>query len=801
MNMIQGAVVRRSLLASAAALAMAGPQLAYAQDVNSSTTRPPVVDPASTTPPQSEQTGVQTSNPRATATPPSSDQTSGQADAQNGQATANGDIVVTASRRNALLSEVPISISVVSADTLQRDQIQNITDLNGRLPSVVIGQQYGGARIAIRGVGFNPIRPGDEGRIAFYTDGAYIARPSAQIGTLFDVDRIEVLRGPQGTLYGRNATGGAVLLTTRDPTKEFSGYLDTTVGNYDSVQVAGAISGPITSTLSARLAFETVNRDGYWFNQVTQHDVGGVSSQSIRATILWEPSPKFNLRISADRHSADDSNYVVHGVEPGLIAGNPLQILYGSRDIASSYDPVNELETYGGTIRATFIPNEHLTLTATGGYRRVDSRVFVPGIPGRITSAISEFRDDSDQYTADVVLSGDYGPVNFVLGASYFREDQTPFLRSAVRGRLFSPAAPDIITQGTYSQANLIADAYALFGEVTFDITSRLSVTGGLRYSWETKQALGEINVTDLFTPFPSAQPNTDFGFLPACVNGVTTNCVALRPGFPRNSTVDFDSLTPKVAVNYEFTPNISAYATYVEGFKSGGFNYGTIQAPYNPETIKNYEIGLRARVFDNRLTLRAAAFRYDYSALQQTVQIQSAVGTFVLNTGDARIQGIEAEFRARLTDNFQIDGNVSVLDSEFGAFTAVDPNTGQAVNIGGLQVPQAPEFAIYLGAEYGFDIGAGRLTLRGDWRRTGETQFDLFNKAFAAQEAYDVFGANATYAWGDGRWRAGAFIKNIGNQYATSFRNIQANSLGGGATGTLIAPRTFGLTLGYNFR
>lgn len=780
MSMFHRALARRCLLGSAAALAIVVPTSAQAQDVNASTTRPPVTDPDSATPPESEETSVRQP---------------GVAESSDG-----GDIVVTATRRNALLSEVPASISVVSAETLERDQITNIIELNGRLPSLVIGQQFGGARIAIRGIGFNPIRPGDEGRIAFYSDGVYVARPSAQIGTLFDVDRIEVLRGPQGTLYGRNATGGTLLLTTRDPTEDVSGYINASVGNYNAYQISGALSGPVTDTLGARFAFDTVNRDGYWTNQVTGNDVGGAHTLSVRGTLLWEPAPNFNVRVTADRHIENDTNFVVHAIEPGYVAANTLQALYGSRDTATTYDPDNEYESYGGSIRATYNVNEQLALTAIGGYRNVDSTVLVHGVSTRIFSALSKFRDDSEQYTFDLLFSGDFDIVNFVVGASYFHEDQTPSLRSAIRGRLFFGGAPDGPVQGTYSEANLISDAKAVFGEVTVNITPELSITGGLRYSWETKQALNEINVTDLFTPFPSATPDTDFGFLPACRNGLTTNCVAIRPGFPRNSTVDFDSLTPKLAINYELTPDISAYATYVEGFKSGGFNYGTVQAPYQPETIQNYEFGLRARVFDNRLILRAAAFRYNYQALQQTVQIQSAVGTFVLNTGDARIDGIEAEFQARVTDDFQIDGNFAILDTRFGSFVAVDPNRGIADDIGGNEVTQAPEYTLYLGAEYGFDVGDGRATVRGDWRRTGDTYFDIFNNPQMLQEAYDVFGANVTYAWGDGRWRAGAFIKNIGDTYATNFRALQANALGGGVTGTLITPRTFGVTLGYNF-
>ncbi len=195
-------------------------------------------------------------------------------------------IVVSAEKRATDLQTTPAALSVVSGQALADEQIHSILDIAGSLPNVQVGTVTGQADIAIRGIGFSTLNPGDEGRVAFYVDGIYIARPSNQLGAFFDIDRVEVLRGPQGTLYGRNATGGAFQLLTRNPTRELSGYLTVTGGNYGLVQTEGAISGPLSETLSGRVAFQTVNRNGYGKNLFSGKDVNDASTQAVRGKLL-----------------------------------------------------------------------------------------------------------------------------------------------------------------------------------------------------------------------------------------------------------------------------------------------------------------------------------------------------------------------------------------------------------------------------------------------------------------------------------------------------------------------------------
>lgn len=704
-----------------------------------------------------------------------------------------GEIVVTANRRSMLLSETPAALSVVSGETLRQAGVADISDLTGRLPNVTIGTAFGSARIAIRGIGFNPVRPGDEGRVAYYVDQIYTARPEAQLGSLFDVDRIEVLRGPQGTLYGRNATGGAVLVITRDPTTTPSGYLNATIGNYDLRQFSGALSGPISDTLSARVAFETVDRSGYNFNASTGNRINDRNTQAIRATLLWRPSSQFSLRVSADAFREDSSSGQWVALRPsGLLppTAPTTPIIYGGRTVSIPRDPILETDTYGVSAIATYAPSDYLTLTVVGGARHLTSLNAIEGANCLLNDCARSYsQNDADQYNLEVQLAGEGERFDWIVGGTYFRENQSPIFRSAINGRFFgNPAAP-FLTQGTRSSADLTTDAKSVFADGTFEIVDSLFLTVGVRYSWETKQALNNFSSLDRSTPWPN--PNSpDFGFV-------------LSPpsaGFPRDEEVNFDAWTPRFAVRYEVTRDFNIYANFTQGFKSGGFNYGTNQAPYLPETIDSYELGFSLGAFQRQLTLRGAVFRYEYQGLQQTVLQLTTPGTFVLNTGDARIQGVELEFVARPTRAFQIDGNFAILDSRFGTYLTRDPNTMVTLDIEGNRVPQAPSYTMSIGAQYEFETDIGDLTLRANYRRQGKTYFEIFNQETAAQTAYGVFDLNLGWDSRDGHWNGSLFARNIGNTFAANQSIILSNSLQAVVAGALIPPRTYGVQVGYRF-
>lgn len=285
------------------------------------------------------------------------------------------DIVVTAERRETRLQTTPIAVSVISGSSLQDKKITSVSDLTAILPNVNINTNAGMTEIAVRGIGVQSSRPGDDARVAYYSDDVYIPRNFAQ-SALFDVDRIEVMRGPQGTLFGRNATGGAFSVTSRAPTETASGYLNVTGGNFGLIQTEGAISGPLSDTLGVRVAEQTVDRGGFGKNLYTGNDINDLRTQSLRATALWKPSGTFTAKLIGNYHRQNDASYQQHifaPVTPGALLLGQVQggtaIIGNHRDVVSDIDPSNQVETYGATLNLHLVASSAISMEAIFNYQ------------------------------------------------------------------------------------------------------------------------------------------------------------------------------------------------------------------------------------------------------------------------------------------------------------------------------------------------------------------------------------------------------------------------------------------------
>lgn len=712
------------------------------------------------------------------------------------------DIIVTAERRETKLQETPIAVSVIGGDDLSTRNITSMTDLSAELPNVNINSQAGMTLIAIRGIGLQSTRPGDDSRVAFYVNEAYIPRPFEQSAALFDIERIEVARGPQGTLFGRNATGGAITVTTREPTWSPSGYLNVTAGNYSLLQAEGAISAPITNSLAVRFAGQVIDRGGFGENLFTGKDVNDFSVYSLRGTLQWEPRDDFTAKLIAHYSKEDDAAYVPH-IFATVTPGAPMRgetfggetVLGNERDVATDIDPSNVTETYGVTgkfdldvsdsisMHTVFAYNygEHFSIYDTDGTTSYLNTVFLTEI--------------SDAYSAETRFDGDFGRLRATVGLYWFYEDEfvenRAVLNSALVGGAFQPV------QGVWSFATLKTDAYAAFAQGTFDVTDRLSLTLGVRYSNETRLLLNNSRQSDFSTPYPPLQPHNS------------------APGFPQNAKLKFDSIDPKVSLNYRFTDDIFAYASFTTGFKSGGYNYGTVADPtdptnpdkialFKPEDIKAYEVGIKTSWFDRALTLNVSAFHYDYTNIQTQVQFFTPVTSLqVLNAGGARSCGVEVELNAAPTRNLRIFGSASYLDAEYEEFMTGDgsrPSLG-VLDLKGFTIPQSPEYSFNLGASYTIPMGEGDLILRGDYQRVGRTYHTVFNMKRDSQAAYGL--ANAFITYEQDRWSAGVWMRNITDEFVKQGLSLGSGLLGGGggySTGSIAPPRTYGATIGFKY-
>jgi iron complex outermembrane recepter protein len=645
---------------------------------------------------------------------------------------------------------------------------------------VSVGYSTGQAQIAIRGIGFATLNPGDEGRVAYYIDGVYIARPSAQLGSFFDVDRVEVLRGPQGTLYGRNATGGAFNVFARKPTTELSGYLNVTAGNYGLISTNGAISGPLSDTLSARLAFQTTNRGGYGKNLFLDKSINDANTTSGRASLRWKPNDKFDLDLSANYHREHDRNYALLSFGPGTpgVALGAGAVNF-SQDIAENEETYNHRHSYGVNGAGTYHLTDEVDFKTIVAYQHSWFDI-LNGEGSPQPFARSRQHETANQFSTEFQLNGNMDRLKWTVGAYYFHEKVLPENRAAVLGSAFG--GPNYVTQGFALSADLTSSALAGFAQANYAITDQLSLTIGGRYSYEKKRDRNDQLAVDLGTPFPA--PGVPGGELPI---------PPLSPPFPLNQSDSFKSFTPKVTVDYKITPQTFVYATYSKGFKSGGFNYATVQQAFLPEKLTNYEVGIKSTMLDNRLRANLSGFIYDYTNIQTQVVSSNPPGVFVQNSGRARIKGLEAEITAKPVSAIQLDLTYGLLDAKFKDFITADPARPALgpLQIGGNRVPQAPKYTLNAGAQYSYDLGSGELTLRGEYHRQGKTYFTIFNTPTAAQRSYEG---------NDGHWSATAFVRNIGDKFAATSMFIQAAGFGGGLSGSAIAPRTYGATVGYKF-
>lgn len=607
-----------------------------------------------------------------------------------------GEIVVTAQRRATSLQNTAAAVTAMSGEGLAEKGLTSVEALGVALPGVQISQYQGESSIFVRGIGTPIIVGGSESSTATYVDGVYIARPAAVGASFFDLASVQVLRGPQGTLYGRNATGGSVLLTTRAPTPDFGGEARLTVGNYGQFRMFGAVEGPIAGdTVLGRLAVQADRRRGY--TSVTRPDgsidrVENDKDVTLRAYLRFLPDDNLTIDLIGDYYQADDAANVFQYAGRGYA-----DLLPQPSDYYTSFFPIilpwvsqtstgrqspalsrnqfgdlpyfNKPRIWGLTGKATYEFGEH-SLQSITAYRATKSQ-FLTDIDMTDAFTSSLLRgEDHWQFSQDLQINSPSGRrFEWILGASYLREKnrirnefdgpffplvfqglsaQLPFLGIPATG--YDPDCCDLYLNGTTD-----TKAVAAYIDTRFRLLDRLTLAAGVRYSHETRGG------TQQFGIFGSPVPDPVLAAL----------------GFYNAGPLDragFGSWTPKFAIEYRPSDSLFLYGSAGKGFKAGGFNTGSPENnPYRPEQIWSYEIGAKADLFDRRLQLALSAFKYDYSDLQ----VQDSVGqaTIIRNAGSANIRGLEFEATARISRAFQVDMSVAYLDARFGDFSLVEPN------------------------------------------------------------------------------------------------------------------------------
>ena len=703
-------------------------------------------------------------------------------------------IIVTANRREENVQQVPASISVIGGSQLERAGITNSNEIAQAVPNVTITSTFNNSnpRIFIRGVGTADFNPNAASPVGVYFDDVYLASTNALQFQLYDVQRVEVLRGPQGTLYGRNTTAGAIKYFSNQPTNDFSADGKVRFGNLDDRAIEGAISGPLASdALTARFAFVAEKRDGNTVNRLTGRDTGNdIRSWGARALFKIEPANDWNIMLNL--HGGRASPHTVVYKPRGTICppgGDPVAFecadILGYQDSSDLYSVANNVvgreivETYGGSI-AIEKDLGWATLTSITAADRVtlDRVEDSDGSPNQLLEIT--YDHDSRQVSQEVRVTSPGGRnVNWITGAYYFREkvkfnNKYDILRSLRPFFGFDPANFVVLVDQAFVQHDR---AVAVFGRVDVALTDRVKLTGGLRYTHERKRFTEDVAL---------AEP------------GFTI------PVFTVGDRLSNGRVSGDIILDYQVTDDLLLYGSVSRGFKSGGFNGGVVFNPaevtsFGPETLTSYEAGFKAQTTDRRVTFNASAFYYDYKDLQVYTVVNdpdSGIPIQALdNAASARVYGLEANGAFEVFPEFKLYGSIGLLNSKFKEFQS----DVAANDFTGNRLARAPELTSSLGASFRRPVSDKyRISASVDTSYRSKIFFDASNRERLSQDGYWLANARVGFEPQTGAWEVAAWAKNIfDKQY---YRDIIDLSIFGFDGTTVGDPATYGVEVSVHF-
>ncbi|HTI66835.1 MAG TPA: TonB-dependent receptor [Caulobacteraceae bacterium] len=710
------------------------------------------------------------------------------ASAPAASATSFDEIIVTAQKREDRLQDVPLSVTALGANVVAQNPISSLADIQTAVPNLNISPRNSSGVVAIRGIGFDVLTVGAEGSVAVHTDGVYQSRPTAALASLYDVERIEIARGPQGTLYGRNATGGAINIISRRPGATPNGYLNLSYGNYDAYSVEAAVGGPVAGdVLRARIAGKIDHHDGYGTNLYNGTDIDDLDTRALRGTLEFTPTPKASFALVADYFKRDDDSYAPHYggcltavCSPATATRRGFTTPADIRDVSLDIQPTNLNELWGVGLTSRFDLN-FADLTSITAYRH-GSSYYIFDLDGTAQpNAFITREEDYHQVSQEFQLSKRTDRFDWLVGGFYFHE----FNDARANGHFPDFQAPNltVLFQGGVLQT----DAYAVFGEGTYRFSDKVSLTAGARYSDETKKIADERTYTR-GPAFTIARQGAPTAAIP-CVT-----CLGLP------DEVSFSSFTPKVSLEYRPSRDKMLYATVQKGFKSGGFAAGAVGPSFAPEKIWSYEVGLKASWLDRRIVTNISAYHYDYSDLQvgQVLGLVSVIN----NAARAKVNGVEIEAKANLGSGFQLDGQAAYNDARFASYQSANGgiNPNLTLDLKGNTLSNAPVWTGALGLQYRTAAFGGDVTARGEAFKSSRVYFSPFNDQNNSQAAYTLLNASLRYEPAGGRWFVNAYINNIDDQTVKAGSLVTVGAVGSWINTQLLPPRTYGMKVGYSF-
>lgn len=691
------------------------------------------------------------------------------------------DIVVTAERRSEGLRNVPIAITAIAGDTLEEAGVTSVGELVQLTPSLQFGERFGNVFIAVRGIGQAGQDIGSQSGVTVSQDGVPLLNHFMMDGTFLDVSQVAVLRGPQGTFEGRNATGGAINVYSNVPTDELAGSVALTAGEYNRLGVRGVVNGPLVSDrLMARVAFQREEADGWLRNGFLGTDKNDTDLAQVRASLLGKVTDDFTVRtifeVTRDRGSPAFATVLgrARPDKPTIVEvlGLPRNDLE-NRVVYMNHTDQRETENQKAILIANWDVNSSVSIASTTGYITHDLVMTDTDNDGT-TGDFSDFPYVAirvNQLTQDLTVTADLTDrTDLVAGVFYMNgESRQPLILSV---------PPTLINAFNYDPVENL-DSYAAYAQVRHQLTDSVRVTVGGRYTIDEKDFSMKANI--------------------------------LGAGVVRTADDSWGAFTPRFVIDYVANDNMLLYVSASRGFKSGGFNtFGDVSQPvnlFNPEFVWNYEAGLKSSFFDRALRVGVTGFYSDYTNLQQTlfrINPQTNVRyPRVENAASATISGVELDVEAIPFRGFRLRASATWLDAEFGRFTSIDPiypERGEQ-DLTGNRLPQAPTWQAGVSGEYSFPISSLlEITARADYKWQNEIYFDLFNNPLNTQDSYGLLNTSLSIGTLDERWALTAFTRNAFDERYVSQSLTSASDTVPARVGQLGAPSQYGVTLSYRF-
>lgn len=685
------------------------------------------------------------------------------------------DIVVTAQRQSQSLQRVPIAVTAVTADDLGARQITNSINLDSAVPNLTLSQNGVSVTPFLRGVGSSQSNPNDEASVATYVDGVYIPSITGNIFKFNNIERIEVLKGPQGTLFGRNATGGVIQIVTKDPTVDPKADISIGGGSYGTIEASGYASWGFASNLAMDLAVSWDRNDGYGRDinrnaKIFQHDQLG-----IRSKILWTPGPDTEIRVTGD-YSRLRSTGTDYQLAEGVIGADGVTTYPGKRKTNTDYKNTGDNDIYGFSLRL----DQGLgfaRLVSISAYRHVvgDFHLDQDSTPTPIVQAdINQFAESFSQEVQ--LLAPKTSKIDWLIGGYYFKAKYayTPL-------RIAGLAAAPLPYIDLYGDQK--TNSFSIYGQVTVPLTDTTKITGGLRWTSETQDTNGHSESGGV--SFPHAAN-------PLCA-GATVDC-------PQTQSIK--KLTWRVSLDQQISDGILGYLSYNRGIKSGGFNMINAGTPgYRPEILDAYEAGLKMQFLDRRVRLNMAAFVYSYKDIQ-VFNVTGGGSVLTTNAAAARVHGFDADLTIKATPYLTISGGVGILDGKYTSFpdaiyTPPSPLDGPAylVDASGNQMIYAPKFSSNLTVDYRIPTSMGEFGINLSGSQRNRVYVTAANRLNIP--AYAV--VNMTLGWTSNNKRLGVQVwaRNLLDKDYYLNRTEQ----GLGDIQFLAPPRTVGVTLSLKTR